>query len=267
MGMKRILLYILLISLVNCGKKTELPIVDVFGHAGISLHKEKSIYPSNSFESIEYAIDILDTDGVEIDVQMTKDSILVVYHDPFIEESAGFIGCISQYNYEEVKELELENTKYKIVKLNDVLLFVQSRNKQVYLDIKDYDYCNGTHISEYAFQHALNQSLNGITETFKTKIILGMLNLNFLEGIDYPLKCYENSNVILVIENAKANNIKAVLFHVDLINETERVLLTASGLYWGVFGIKYKWSIESAIDLNPNFVITDNIAFTKQISN
>ena len=94
-----------------------------------------------------------------------------------------------------------------------------------------------------------------------------MLNLNFLVSIDYTLKCYENSNVNSVIENAKAYDINAILFHVDLINETENQLLKASGLYWGVFGIKDKWSIESAIDLSPNFVITDNIAFTKQISN
>ena len=265
--MKRHLLYISIILFISCGKQEELPIVDVYGHAGTSLHKERSIYPSNSFESVEYAIDILDADGVEIDVQMTKDSVLVLYHDIFLEESSGFSGCISMYNYNEIKELELENSKYKLVKLKDILVFTESRNRRVYLDIKDYDYCNGTHISESSFQYALNQSLSGVSESYKTKVILGMLNISLLNSIEYSFKCYENSNVVSVIETAKSNNIQSVLFHKDLIGDSESELLTESGLYWGVFGIKDKWSIETVVSFRPNFVITDNITFTKQVSN
>lgn len=265
--MKIVIIFILLFVISSCNKQTDLPIVDVFGHAGTSLHREKSVYPSNSFESIKYAVDILDADGVEIDVQMTKDSVLVLYHDPYLEESSDFTGCISQYNYNDIKKLKLDKTGYKLVTLSDVLLFLQSRDKLVYLDVKGYNYCNENYISQTAFQFAFNQSLTGIDESFKNKIILGMSNLIFLNAIDHSLKCYENSNVISAIENADENNIKAVLFHRDAINETESELLDASGLYWGVFGIKDKWSIESVISLNPNFIITDNIAFTKQISN
>lgn len=265
--MKKWMTIVVVLLLVSCTKKVDLPQVEVYGHAGTSLHKEKSVYPANSYESIEYAVDVLDADGVEIDIQMTKDSILVLYHDSFLDEGSNYSGCISQYDFIDLEGLKLENTKYKIVRLNEVLLFLQSRNKLVYLDVKDYDYCNGKHLSNSAFQYALNQSLLDISENYKSKIVLGMLNLNFLNTVVYPNKCYENSDVNSVIEQASTHNISSVLFHVDLITETESSVLEQSGLNWGVFGIKDRWSIKSAINLSPNFVITDNIAYTKQISN
>lgn len=265
--MKMLMTIIVVILLVSCSKKVDLPQVEVYGHAGTSLHKEKSVYPANSYESIEYAIDVLDADGVEIDIQMTKDSILVLYHDPFLNEGSNYSGCISQYDFVDLKGLKLENTNYKVVQLNEVLLFMQSRNKLVYLDVKDYDYCNEKHLSTSAFQYALDQSLLDVSENYKSKIVLGMLNLNFLNTINYPNKCYENSDVNLVVDHALTYNISSVLFRADLVTEAERSFLEQSGLNWGVFGIKDKWSIKSVIRLNPNFVITDNIAYTKQISN
>ena len=56
----------------------------ILGHAGESLLKSKSKNPPNTVESVRRAIE-LGADGVEIDVQMTSDGLLVAYHDGFLE--------------------------------------------------------------------------------------------------------------------------------------------------------------------------------------
>ena len=261
-----VLLTVLVILQSSCNKQNELPVVDVYGHAGQSLHRDRIVFPANSYESVEYAIDALNADGVEIDIQMTKDSVLVLFHDPYLSQSTNLEGCISQYNFAELNELTLDNTSYKLTTLKDVLVLTESRNVKVYLDTKSYSYCDGK-ISESTFQYALNQATNQLDSIHKSHVYLGMLDLNFLKTIDYPTKCYESSNVIAVVEAAQQNGFQAVTFKVDLIGEIESELLNNSGLYWGVFGVKDKWSIEQAVAYKPKFIISDNIAYTKQITN
>jgi len=260
-----VLVILLVILQSSCKKQVELPIVDVYGHAGISLHRDRAIFPANSYEANEYAIDVLGADGVEMDVQMTKDSVLVLFHDPYLNQSSNMDGCISQYNYDQIKDLKLDFTKYKLVKLKDVLNLTESRNIKIYLDIKTYSYCDGR-ISESAFQYALDMASIDLSDNHKTHVYLGMLDLEFLKNITYPTKCYESTNVNSAIQTAQNNGFQALTFQTSLIGQTESEKLNTSGLYWGVFGIKDKWSIDNAISFSPKFVITDNISYTNQIT-
>ena len=64
-------------------------------------HRGANGYPENSRESIEAAI----KQGfkiIEIDVSMTKDSVLVVHHDETIDRMSNGIGKINDYTYEEL---------------------------------------------------------------------------------------------------------------------------------------------------------------------
>ncbi|MBN4065924.1 hypothetical protein JYT51_01165 [Candidatus Amoebophilus asiaticus] len=64
--------------------------ISVFGHAGMGeLYK----YPANTFESIEPLLRI-GGEGSEIDVQITKDSILVLYHNDNLNSNTNCDGVI-----------------------------------------------------------------------------------------------------------------------------------------------------------------------------
>ena len=65
--------------------------------------------------------DVLDADGVEVDVQMTKDSVLVLFHDAFLNDATNFSGCIHDYNFSDLTELEVYHTKYKLARLDEVI--------------------------------------------------------------------------------------------------------------------------------------------------
>lgn len=66
---------------INSGCKKELVYEDtlVYGHAGTTIHPELWVYPANTKESVLYALDVLGAEGVEIDIQMTKDSVRQVF--------------------------------------------------------------------------------------------------------------------------------------------------------------------------------------------
>ena len=58
--------------------------VEIWAHRG---HHTKD-FPENSLEAIRSAIEY-GADGVEIDVQRTKDGELVVIHDEYLERLTG----------------------------------------------------------------------------------------------------------------------------------------------------------------------------------
>ncbi len=51
--------------------------ISIFGHAGMGFEFE---YPIDTYQSIEPVLRI-GADGSEMDIQMTSDSILVLYHN------------------------------------------------------------------------------------------------------------------------------------------------------------------------------------------
>lgn len=261
------LLIILSASLSNCSKNNSKPNIDVFGHAGTSLHRDRAVYPADSYESVQYAIDVLDADGVEVDVQMTKDSVLVLYHDSYLDQASTFVGCVSDYNYAELQHLKLDYTNYELVTLKKVLEFVQSRYKKVYLDVKIYDYCTNDIISQSAFQYALNKSIEDLDSSYKhSKILLGMLDFMFLNEIIFPVKCYETTSVSDGIQKANTYNFAALSFFKPFIDEEGAKLLNNTSIYWGIVGVKDKWTIDKTVNLQPKFIISDNIARTKKVT-
>ena len=50
--------------------------------------------------------------GIETDVQISKDGVLMVYHDDSTKEKIGFEGSIADYTYEELRAARVKNEKY-----------------------------------------------------------------------------------------------------------------------------------------------------------
>ncbi|MDE6491513.1 MAG: glycerophosphodiester phosphodiesterase family protein, partial [Muribaculaceae bacterium] len=65
-------------------------------------------FPENSLEGIESAI-AMGVDIVELDVHMTKDSVLILMHDSTLDRTSTGHGKISNATLEEIKALNLKN--------------------------------------------------------------------------------------------------------------------------------------------------------------
>ena len=86
-------------------------------------HRGASQYvPENTFLAFYTGI-YMGANGIETDVQMTKDGILVLFHDDTITRLTGAEGSVSDYTLDELKEFTFEKNGYKdkIVVLEDFL--------------------------------------------------------------------------------------------------------------------------------------------------
>ena len=88
-------------------------------------------YPENSLEAINSAIE-MGVDMLEIDVQRTKDGVLILMHDHNLDRTTTGSGDIADTTWEEIAKLNLKDhqgnvTGYKVPKLEDALLACKDR--------------------------------------------------------------------------------------------------------------------------------------------
>lgn len=93
------------------------PNIISLGHAGMGV---SSTYAMNSFEGITNCLH-LGLSGSEMDVQMTRDSVLVLCHDFDLSANTNLSGIIHQYSWAEIQEGYFDfypHLQYEIVSLD-----------------------------------------------------------------------------------------------------------------------------------------------------
>lgn len=86
-------------------------------------HRGASSYaPENTISAFIKAIQ-LGANGIELDLQKTKDGEIVIFHDDIVDNKSNGKGKISDYNYNELLKLDFvswfNNQSEKIVLFND----------------------------------------------------------------------------------------------------------------------------------------------------
>lgn len=126
--------------------------IKAFGHGRMGLDHS---YPMNSLESVLKCLN-LGMDGSEIDVQMTKDSVLIAFHDADLSERTNLKGLVHEFNWSEIEKgiyMESPFLGYKISSLEQMFFQIENPNNYEFsLDVKihpveDVDGYTNTYIS------------------------------------------------------------------------------------------------------------------------
>ena len=111
--------------------------VKIIAHRGYS-----SVYPENTLAAFAGAVDI-GADMIELDVQETKDGVIVVFHDDDLSRVTGQEGTIADYTYEELLAMDAGSwfsedfAGEKIPTLAEVMSLVKDTDMDIYLELKD----------------------------------------------------------------------------------------------------------------------------------
>ncbi len=101
-------------------------------------HRGASEYcPENTFMSFYMGVQ-MGANGIETDVQKTKDGVLVLFHDDTLERVVGEKGCIADYTYSELSAfcVKKENLLDKIPTLEDFLNHFAYRDLTFAIELK-----------------------------------------------------------------------------------------------------------------------------------
>lgn len=118
------LLYLFMVCPRVFHKPDRTPLYGVhYAHRG--LFDNDSDAPENSLKAFQKAVDA--GYGIELDVQLSKDDIPVVFHDASLKRVCGIDGNVWDYTLEELQQMKLAHSEQTIPTFEEVLRVVDGK--------------------------------------------------------------------------------------------------------------------------------------------
>ncbi len=110
----------------------------IYAHRGAS-----GLYPENTMAAFRGALR-QKANGIELDVQLTRDGEIVVIHDHRLERTTDGTGFVGHYSYAQLNELSAggwfdpQFAEARIPRLEEVLRFAKPTKLRVIIEIKNF---------------------------------------------------------------------------------------------------------------------------------
>ncbi|MBW6411065.1 glycerophosphodiester phosphodiesterase [Clostridium weizhouense] len=223
-------------------------------HRGLS-----GIYPENTMLAFKKALEI-GCDGIEIDVQLTKDGYAVICHDEELDRTTTGTGLIKDYTLEELMKLDAgikfgrEFKGLKIPTLEEFLKYVSDKNTIINLEIKNsiIDYENIEKIT-YDLVKKYNLEKKVIISTFNHYSVRRCIRLDrtIKTGALYWDCIFEPYNYVQMLG--------ANALHPQYNSVTREIVEKAhdNNLEVNVYTVNNKEDMKKMIDLGVDAIITN----------
>lgn len=233
-------------------------------------HRGASGYaPENTLEAFELAIH-QNADGIELDIQLTKDGELVVAHDEKIDRVTDGTGWIKNYTLKELKQFRFNRTHPEftnacIPTLKEVYELMQPTKLTVNVELKT-SICFYPGIEEKALKLAKDMQM-------EERIIYSSFNhytLKTLKELDSSVRTgllYEDGwiNVPAYGNNIGVNALHPATYllqYPDFLKDCKKYNLPLH-----VWTVNTKEHMEKLIKLGVDAIITDFPDIARKISN
>ncbi len=254
--------------------------ITLIGHGGIGFESPQNALPHDSFSSLTKAVEAFGTEGVEVDIQLSADGTLFMYHDDVLETGTDCFGCVFYKESEELLNCRFRSSfrsnlflNEKLDKLESVLQVFALRpiKPKVIFDIKfaleacgdfDYDTYEERFVAEIARLITKYDALDWCyVEAGKFDFLMALqeklpaIKLSFITG------SYEEEEIIEVANNgiymiSSTNNAISKEF-VQFIHE--------QGLRVAIYGVKIRSAAVEAINKSPDYIYADNIILLQEM--
>ena len=231
--------------------------VEATAHRGAS--KE---YPENTMIAFQGAKN-LGTDWIELDVQQTKDQVLVVLHDANLKRTTGVDKKIVDVTYEEIKDLDVGSHFHekfkgeKIPLLEEVIQFAKENRIRLNIELKPTG-------KEKDFEKSVVDLL--YTYDFLDSCIITSGHYEVLQKVKAYDKKIKTGYIMTLFYGKVEDFFDADLFSMEATNVTKSLVknIHALGKEIHVWTVNTKENIEKMLDLRVDNIITDDVYLTKE---
>lgn len=261
--MKRSILFLFLLVTLSC-ERDDIDIdgeVKVFGHGGYGIGQS---YPMNTVESM-LACFYSGADGTEIDVQMTKDSILIALHPYDLSESTNLYGKAIHLTWAEIQEAFYTDNPYLhygVASLEQIIEALHPLGSfMLSFDCKMFS--EGVpHYNE-----VLADKLLDLIDRYNigSNIIIESPDISFLNDVKgkntaLNLAFYAGYEINAAIGVVQVNGFKGIVTPVDAVNEEQVEEIMDLGIEVTLFNAHSHQRNRDALEKEPTYIQTDNVA-------
>ncbi|MEX1192980.1 MAG: glycerophosphodiester phosphodiesterase family protein [Brumimicrobium sp.] len=131
-------LVFLMLLLTSCDKKESYKNISISVHAASGLYNPRSLFTDNTIEAVNYALGFKDLNGIEIDIQYSRDGTLWMFHDELLDGRTDGEGVICSRSDEYLETISYKGiNSTKLSKLLEVDWSAVNGEKIIYLDFKN----------------------------------------------------------------------------------------------------------------------------------
>ena len=196
--------------------------LEIIAHRGFS-----AIAPENTLAAFEVAI-ARGAHSIEFDIQLSADSVPVIFHDAILDRITGISGKVRDKNLSELQTLDAgkwfgdEFSGQKIPTLDAALAILRKVDKFLYFDVKPHCEWSDSEVAD--FVKTLQDS--GI----QSKCVITSFNDGFLEQVRQISDDLAIGHIVANLEAYKSQLAQAVAKGDNAISTLYRVLLDNPGL-------------------------------------
>ena len=191
--------------------------MDLIAHRGLTNENIKE----NTLKAFKNAINN-NYNGIELDIRKTKDNVIVVIHDKYINRTSDGIGNINNLTYKNVLKYNFgtKKNKSKIPTLKEVIKCINNAN--IFIELKEKinkeELENILKLNNSNKYYLMSFNKEYIDDLVGVEYNLGLINYVFNSFIDYS-----NYNFVLVLEDLfnkdiydyfKKLNIEVVIYNI-----------------------------------------------------
>lgn len=278
----KILLYLIALLFVCIGFKSckrDAPLYEVknlngnvisaFGHGGMGVQFK---FPINSYESIEPCLRI-GSDGTEIDIQMTKDSVLVAYHNSDLDESMPACnGTVNDLFWSQIYDCHYASpfsSSVILKSMGDLFATIQNKNDYIFtFDCKLYNHNSDQNAYRNQFANAIINTMDAYNIS-PEKLFIESTDTVFLRMLQTKrstLKLFYYANDFEKgLEMAEIMNLFGIIIESDYVSKEQVALAHEKGRRVTLFNVKSKEENLNAILKSPDFIQSDDIIYLLKV--
>ncbi len=254
--------------------------IGVIGHGGMGFQSFSNQLPHNSFSSVVQTIEKLNADGVEVDVQLSRDGVLMLYHSELLESLTDCFSCVHESYAKDLLKCRYRNDFYanvftneKIISLEKVVNRFSQRTIKplLFLDLKTFLPCE-TELTYEEYHQSIVNSLLELIEQYQGEdwIFVESWDVGLLKMLQV-----KNPSIKLKISNgepesiyqAREHGFYGVVMEYQNITREEVGLAHSMGVRVSLYSPKSRRGIRKAIQKNPDYIQTDNVTLLQQFLN
>lgn len=254
------------------------PKLVVLGHAGSGFFTPINPFnfrPPSSWRGVRHALRI-GADGVEIDLQLSQDSVVMLYHDQQLENSSTGHGCVSQHPAAELTRLHYHGgwpydwiQKERPITFDTLLARLSRRPTfpRLHLDLHEDDQCLPAGRQHERVPLLIRQLARSLRHY---QVPAGRVLLITQEGSTVRLAQAALPGVRIGLEIAsdefaaglrvaKTEQVPIVVLDADRVTPEQSAQVHAAGLQVVVFGGRSPKDIRRVLAAQPDEIEADNV--------
>lgn len=241
----------------------------------IAAHRgARSLAPENTLLALKMSLGRCDF--IEIDVQLSKDGVLIVMHDDTLERTTNvseidaFISRkpyrVCDFTFDELRTLDYgswfykdKNHKEPLLTLGQALAFIKENNTLLNIEIKDMQSCFGDEVVVDAVVDEIKKS------SVREKVLISSFRHEYLKIIkeklpDVPTAALvEDKHPLNLIEYLRELKVDAYNLNDELVDKQTIEMLREAGFFVGVYTVNDAKRAKELFDMGVNCIFSDSL--------